>query len=306
MNRERYVVKRKSIPTGDDLPIPAVGEILICFQDGIQYALIEGSNPIVIDINTTTPTTGQTLVFDTSNVLIPGSITSATGSVTTHSDVTSAGSGQIITAAERAALPRIVSAAIVGTNLVFTRDDATFFNVDVTNLINVAETVTTFADNLDGTVTYTSEDSTVTTTVKRIIEIHGTGTRLLGNATYTLNNLGTTVINLGSSFTVAGGVITYTGTPTVSSKVYFRASASQLTNGTRSTSKHAIFLNGVLLTRTESYAYHRVNGDGNASTSYTGTISLNTGDTIELRSAEGNNADVVTQLMEQTNLIIEI
>ena len=162
------------------------------------------------------------------------------------------------------------------------------------------------------TVTGTAVDNTdpinpvINITPKQIVEIHGGGNRPLNNNTYSLNALTTVASNIGGVFTIAGGIITYTGPATTGVKIMFRASASQLTNGTRSTSKHAIFKNNAVESRTETYAYHRVINDGHDSATYTGTFSLNTGDTIELRSAELTSTDVVTQLMDQTNLIIEI
>lgn len=138
----------------------------------------------------------------------------------------------------------------------------------------------------------------------KVCEIYGIGTRPLNDDNYTLNNLSITEIT-DNLFSISGGIVTYLGPTNPKVKISFNASADQTTNGTRSTSKHAIFVNGIIVQKTERYAYHRVNNDGKSSASFSGYISLNTNDTIELRSAELTSTDEVTMLLGQTNLLIE-
>lgn len=48
MSKESYVVKRKQIASGATLPTANAGEMLIVFQDGVQYNIFPGEDPIAI------------------------------------------------------------------------------------------------------------------------------------------------------------------------------------------------------------------------------------------------------------------
>lgn len=137
------------------------------------------------------------------------------------------------------------------------------------------------------------------------IEINGTGTYdLLANTNYQALNLGNDVFNVGGAFSNVNGVITYTGDTKVF-EVGFSMSGVNNETATRSITHTSIFLNGNQEVRTERFAYHRSNGDGEGSSSYIGFIELSNNDKIELRSRLSDAEDDVDILLDRTNLILK-
>jgi hypothetical protein len=135
------------------------------------------------------------------------------------------------------------------------------------------------------------------------LDINGTGTRTI-STTPTLAPLGIEAINTGTAFSSSGGVITYTG---VTKRVEITYSTScDAGSNARSVSRHALYINGVLVNRSTRYAYHRTIADGEDTATYSGIYEINNADTVELRSAENSAGDSVIQLLGQTNLTIKI
>lgn len=204
-------------------------------------------------------------------------------------------------------LARIVSGSYASGNLTLTRDDASDIVIDVSDL---QETLTSMSiDTSKNNITYTDEDGsdTVINLEKDFIEINGVGSIDLSEtaATITTLPLGNTIDSIGSSFSNAGGVVTFSGDDGTRVKISYSISAVNNETGTRSTSVHALNVNG-RQARSERYGYHRTNGDGFDNPSYTGHYILNDGNTISIESNVRVNGEDVDVLLEQTNLIIEI
>ena len=224
-------------------------------------------------------------------------------------------------------LARIVSGNVSGTDLILTRDNATDITIDVSSLISSAsvqgvtgnivdntdplnpvidETITTLTDNQNGTITHVSEDGTSVTTQRILVDVSGTGTVDLTGTAFQVLDLGTDNLNSGSLFTNTAGVLTYTGATAIA-KLSYSISAVNNETATRSNASHALFVNGNQLVRSTKYTYHRNDGDGFDSACFNGVLTLNNGDTIDLRSSlVGGATDDVDILLEQTNLFIEI
>ena len=136
------------------------------------------------------------------------------------------------------------------------------------------------------------------------LELIGAGSRTL-TTTPTLAPLTTAVNTTGTLFTHAGGVITYGGETgrdiEIGQTTCFNAGSN-----TRSIGGAAIFINGAILQRSEDYAYVRNLADSDGTCSWTGTLSVSNGDTIELRNHEMTAGDDVTQTLSQTNLYVKL
>lgn len=107
-----------------------------------------------------------------------------------------------------------------------------------------------------------------------------------------------------SDFSVTGGTIAYAG----GERQYIVTAgitARQPSSNARSTAYHAIYHNGAEVERSRRYTYHRLQADGEQSASPKAILTLQSGDTIQVRSAATRTGDTVAVMRNYSNLIIE-
>jgi hypothetical protein len=143
--------------------------------------------------------------------------------------------------------------------------------------------------------------------VKPFIEVNGSGSVDLSEvaANITTLNLDNVLEVEGGVFSSDSGGILFTGNDGTKAKISYSVSGVNNETGTRSTSVHALNVNG-RQARSQRYGYHRTNGDGFDNIKYSGIYTLNNGDLITVESNVRVNGEDVDMLLEESNLIIEV
>ena len=142
-------------------------------------------------------------------------------------------------------------------------------------------------------------------------EVYENGTTSIPVGNTALTTVGfDTVSHASIDFSLAAGVVTYTGTGITLAAVSYTASWDKSTGNTRTSIESGLYLNGAavgnLVAGSYGYGYHRNPASGEDTATKTVLLELNTNDTLRVQSQRiGSNNGILITKSGGSNLVIE-